>query len=58
MNRGWCHLDQKDDKKWIRDGDFFNIIEHSIEIDKAGNYDKDIAVSEYEEEEQKLDDGK
>ena len=47
LNRGWCYVDQEDDKKWIREGDFFNDIEHSVEIDKPGIYDKDIAVRDY-----------
>lgn len=55
LNRGWCYLDQKDNKKWIREGDFFSDIEHSIEIDKPGKYDKDIVVRDYKEQKPNLE---
>ena len=48
LNRGWCHVDDKDHRKWIRSGDFFNDVEHSIVIDKPGHYDKDILIIDYE----------
>ena len=47
LNRGWCHMDDKDERKWIRSGDFFNDVEHSIQIDKPGHYDKDILIIDY-----------
>lgn len=49
LNRGWCHKDEKDSKSWIRNGDYFNDFEYSVEIDKPGKYDKDIRVIEYNE---------
>ena len=58
LNRGWCHIDDKDDKKWLRDGDLFNNIEHSIEIDRPGDYNEDIVVIELKEEETTSGDGK
>ena len=47
LNRGWCYKDEEDDKKWLRDGDFFNDVEHAIDISGAGTYKKDIAVRGY-----------
>jgi len=47
LNRGWCHMDDTDERKWIRNGDFFNDVEHSIQIDKPGHYDKDILIIDY-----------
>ena len=54
LNRGWCNDDDKDSKKWIKDGDFFNDVEHSIEIDRAATYNKDIAVRDYVEPKKEL----
>ena len=54
LNRGWCYIDHKDDKKWIRDGDFFSDVEHSVEIDRTGKYDKDITIRYFKEKKLKL----
>ena len=55
LNRGWCARDGKDNQKWIRGGDYFNDIEHSIEVDEERVYDKDISVREYKEKKPKID---
>ncbi|XP_065056519.1 agrin-like isoform X1 [Rhopilema esculentum] len=48
-NRGWCHRPLNNSKQWIRDGDFFNDVEHSIEVvdGQAGPYKEDIDVKKF-----------
>ena len=58
-NRGWCYEDNKGEN-WIKNGDCFNDIEHSVEINpsESKHYTKDIAVKQYLEGEIIIDPGK
>ena len=57
LNRGWCSRDGKDDKKWIRDGDYLNAVEYSIYLDKPGKFQKDIGLQIYKEKKPELRNG-
>ena len=46
LNRGWCFKDHKT-KGWIKNGDFYNEVEHSFEVVKSGNVDTNINVKKF-----------
>ena len=46
LNRGWCFNKNKT-KTWIKNGDFFNDVEHSFEVMKSGDIYKDIQVIKF-----------
>ena len=50
LNRGWC-FDKNKTNTWIKDGDFFNDVEHSFEVMKSGDIYKDIKIIKFTKKE-------
>ncbi len=50
LNRGWCFNKNKT-KTWIKNGDFFNDVEHSFEVERSGDIYKDIKIRKFTKKE-------